>query len=315
MGKFARVFITLLLLAGGIGFFAWYSRHSQDNSPDSIAGYALAILGTLFLILAGVLYSLRRWRHKGRAIGQLNASLGWHVCFAIVGLELICLHSFGNFNPRTGTYALYGLIALAISGVIGRLLDRLLPRMIAGEVHKALTATGDDRVESISQKLQAIVQYNTASMQGFVPAPPMNAQNAQQPNPTRSTSLVSLSGGPLSNHFPFEYQNQPLHTPWDLAYISLEATPQELSRETGQYRFVPDKKSDLARPGALMPGAQEHISELREVERAMQRELFYRYMIRYWRRFHILLALVTLGLVIWHIVYAAELLIPVLVHR
>jgi hypothetical protein len=313
MGKFVRVFITLLLLAGGIAFFAWYSHNSQDNSPDSLGGYALAILGTLFLVLAGVLYSLRRRRHKSRVvghIGQLNASLGWHVCFAIVGLELLFLHSFGNFNPRTGTYALYGLIALAVSGVIGRLLDRLLPRMIAGEVHKALTATGDDRVESISQKLQAIVQYNTASIQGFAPSPPMNAQQ-----PKRSTSLVSLSGGPLSNHFPFEYQNQPLHTPWDLAYISLEATPQELSRETGQYRFVPDKKSELVRPGALMPGAQEHISELREVERAMQRELFYRYMIRYWRRFHILLALVTLGLVIWHLVFAAELLIPVLLHR
>jgi hypothetical protein len=312
MGKFVRAFVTLLLLAGGIAFFVWYSRHSQDNSPDSLAGYALAILGTLFLILAGVLYSLRRRRHNHRAVGKLNSSLGWHICFAIVGLELICLHSFGNFNPRSGTYALYGLIALVISGAIGRLLDRLLPRLIAGEVHKALTTTGDDRVESISQKLQAIVEYNTATVQGFAPAPPMNGQ---QPNPNRSTSLVSLSGGPLSNHFPFEYQNQPLHTPWDLAYISLEATPQELSRETGQYRFVPDKKSALARPGALMPGAQEHISELRQVERAMQRELFYRYMIRYWRRFHVLLALVTLGLVIWHIVYAAELLIPVLLHK
>ena len=45
-----------------------------------------------------------------------------------------------------------------------------------------------------------------------------------------------------------------------------------------------------------MPGAQEHISELQEVEQAMQRELFYRYVIRYWRKFHILLALLTLAL-------------------
>lgn len=306
MGRFMRIVITLLLLAGGIGFYAWYLRHSQDTSPDSVAGYALAILGTFFVILAAILYSRRRRMRKNRVVGQLHASLQWHMCFAIVGLEFLLLHSFGNFNPRSGTYALYGMIALAISGVIGRLLDRLLPRLIAHEAHKALTAQGEDRVEAISQKLQAIVMHNTANIQGFA---------STEQAPRRSTSLVSLSGGPLSNHFPFEYKNQPLHTPWDLAYISLEATPQEMSREAGQYRFVPDRKSELVRPGALMPGAQEQISELRKVEAAMQREQFYRYMIRYWRRFHVLLALLTIGLTIWHVIYAAQLLIPVFLHR
>ena len=111
------------------------------------------------------------------------------------------------------------------------------------------------------------------------------------------------------------HKDQALQTPWDLGYISLEATPQELSLEANHYRFVPDKKSELTRPGAFIPGAQEHISELHEVERAMQRELFYRYVIRYWRKFHILLALLTLALTIWHLVYAGQLLVPVLLHR
>jgi hypothetical protein len=311
MGRLLRTVITLLLMGGGVAFYIWYSRNAQDASPDSVAGYGFAILGTLFIILAAVLYSRRRRLHKTRVVGQLYASLQWHKCFAIVGFEFLFLHSFGNFNPRSGTYALYGMIALAISGVVGRLLDRLLPRMIAGEAHKALTAQGEDRVESISQKLQAIVMHNTANLQGFAPTSSTGVEQA----PRRATSLVSLSGGPLSNHFPFEYKNQPLHTPWDLAYISLEATPQELSREAGQYRFVPDRKSELERPGALMPGAQEHISELREVERAMQREQFYRYMIRYWRRFHVLLVFLTLGLILWHLIYAAQLLLPMLLHR
>ena len=63
-----------------------------------------------------------------------------------------------------------------------------------------------------------------------------------------------------------------------------------------------------------MPGAQEHIYELQEVERAMQREQFYRYVIRYWRKFHIALALLTLGLTIWHLIYAAQLLLPTIMH-
>ncbi len=305
-----RLLVTILILGAGIAFYAWYSRTSPDASPDSIAGYAFAILGSLFAILAGVLFARRRRLHKKR-VGQLHASLQWHMCFAVVALAFLFLHSFGNFNPRTGTYALYGMIALAVSGFVGKMLDRLVPHMIAQEANKALTMEGEDRIESISDKIEAIVEHNSATISGFSPA----GQVGQAGQPSRERSLVSLSGGPLSNHFPFEYQNQPLHTPWDLAYISLEATPQELSREAGQYRFIPDKKSELTRPGALLPGAQEHISELREVERAMQREQFYRYIIRYWRRVHVALVIVTLGLTIWHIVYAAELLIPVLLHR
>ena len=64
-----------------------------------------------------------------------------------------------------------------------------------------------------------------------------------------------------------------------------------------------------------MPGAQEQIAELRMVERAMQREQFYRYIIRYWRRLHVALALVTIGLTVWHIIYAFQLLLPTLLHK
>lgn len=303
-----RLFIALLLLSAGIAVATWYSRTSSDVSPDSIAGYGFAIVGTGFIILAGVLYTRRRHSHKARAVGQLNASLQWHMYFAVIGLVFLFLHAFGNFNPRTGTYALYGMIALAVSGVIGRLLDRFMPRMIAGEVQKALTVQGEDRIESISERLQAIVVHNNADILGF-------SANNPQGKADRPMSLISLPGTPLAQYPSVPFKDRSLHTPWDIAYISLEETPQELSREAGHYRFVPDKKSALARPGALMPGAQQHLDEMREVEQAMQREQFYRYIIRYWRAFHILLALVAVGLTLWHLVYAAQLLIPVLMHH
>lgn len=306
-GWFKRSLVIFLGVTVGVVFFVWYIQHSTDISPDSIAGYAYAIIGTLFLLLAAVSYSLKRRSRKKKTVGQLHASLNWHICFGVLGLVFLFLHSFGNFNPRTGTYALYGMIALALSGIIGRFLDRQVPRLITGEVHKALTVMGDDRIETISQKLQAIVVHNTQDLHSFAVVPGERSQDA-------STSMVSLSG-PVSGDFSFIHKDQALQTPWDLAYISLEATPQELSLEANHYRFIPDKKSALVDPGALMPGAQEHISELREVEQAMKRELFYRYVIRYWRKFHIFLALLTLALTIWHLVYAGQLLIPVLLHR
>ena len=302
-----RLLVIFPGVAVGIVFFVWYIQHSNDVSPDSIAGYTYAIIGTLFLLLAAILYSLKRRSHKKRTVGQLHKTLNWHICFGVLGLVFLFLHSFGNFNPRTGTYALYGMIALALSGVIGRFLDRLVPRLITGEVHKALNVMGEDRIETISQTLQAIVVHNTQDLHSFAVVP-------REKSPDASKSLVSLSG-PVSSDFSFIHKDQALQTPWDLAYISLEATPQELGLEANHYRFIPDKKSELVRPGALMPGAQEHISELQKVEQAMQRELFYRYVIRYWRKFHIVLALLTLALTLWHLLYAGQLLLPVLLHR
>ena len=105
-----------------------------------------------------------------------------------------------------------------------------------------------------------------------------------------------------------------LQTSWDLAYISLEETPQELSRDNAQYRFVPDRKSALAQPGALIPGAQEHILALEDVQQALKREEFLRYIIRYWRVFHISLAVLTIGLTLWHLEYATTLLLPLFFH-
>src|SRR5947207_9401767 len=226
-----RFLVIFLGVVVGVVFFVWYIQHSNDVSPDSIAGYTYAIVGTLFLLLAAVLYSLKRRSHKKRTVGQLHKTLNWHICFGVLGLVFLFLHSFGNFNPRTGTYALYGMIALALSGVIGRFLDRLVPRLITDEVHKALNIIGEDRIETISQKLQAIVVHNTQDLHGFAVVEREKSHNA-------STSLVSLSG-PISSDFSFIHKDQALQTPWDLAYISLEATPQQLSHEANHYRFIP----------------------------------------------------------------------------
>ena len=309
---FMRLFIILLGTGAGAAFYVWYTQQSNDAAPDSLAGYAYAITGTVFLLLAAILYALRRHSHSKRAAGQLNKSLNWHICFGVLGLVFLFLHSFGNFNPRSGTYALCGMIALTLSGVVGRFLDRLVPRLIAGEVHKALTAQGDDRIEIISQKLQAIVVHNTQKLRGFTPVPGASFYSERDEAGSGRDKSDPYLPGAISGNFSSEYGDQPLHTPWDLAYISLEATPQELSQEAGQYRFVPEKKSELTRPGALMPGAQEHISDLQEVERAMEREQFYRYIIRYWRKFHVMLALLTLALMLWHLIFAAQLLLPAL---
>jgi len=286
--------VTLVVIAISGAFYLWYSQSGNDTSPDSTAGLGYAVIGTIFFILAALLYSLRR-RSRKRAIGHLNVVLNWHVFFAVMGLVVLFMHSFGHFAAISGTYALFGVVILTISGFIGRILDHFLPRLIAGEVDKVLTLQGEDRIEVVPQELQAIVVYNTQEMPGFRVEDPLRA------------------GVPTGSP-PSATNGQSLGTPWDLAYISLEATQQELDRAAPRHRFIPDKKSALTRPGALMPGAEEQISELQDMHHAMQREQFYRYLIRYWRVLHITLAFITTGLITWHIIFALNLMLPKILH-
>ena len=219
-----------------------------------------------------------------------------------MGLVVLFMHSFGHFEAISGTYALFGMVILTISGLVGRTLDHFLPRLIAGEVDKVLTLQGEDRIEVVSQNLQAIVVYNTQEMRGFRVEDPLQAG-------VPTASPVPTPGSP-----PSATNSQSLGTPWDLAYISLEATQQELDRAAPRHRFIPDKKSALTRPGAMMPGAEEQISELQDMHHAMQREQFYRYLIRYWRVLHITLAFITTGLITWHIIFALNLILPRVFH-
>ena len=304
---------ALLVIGVSIAFYVIYSGLSPDTSPDSVAGYSYAVAGTGFMLLAALRFSQYR-RSRLRSVGKLHAFLNWHVAFGMMALVLLFLHSFGNFNPRTGTYALYGMIALAISGFIGRGLDRIVPRLITEEARKALTAQGDDRIENISQRLRSIVSHNTQEeIRGF------QADSAGRSMP----GIPGLTGTPFANSGSRNAAGTVkaggkggpvLQTSWDLAYISLEETPQELGRDSAQYRFVPDRKSALARPGALIPGAQEHMIALADVQKALKREEFFRYIIRYWRVFHISLAILTIALTLWHLEFAATLLLPVFFH-
>ncbi len=240
---------TVLIVGTGGFFYTWYYQFSNDIAPDSVAGYVYGIAGTSCILLATVLYTIHR-RSRKRLMGKLNAALNWHIFFAIMGIAFIFMHSFGNFNAKTGTYALYSLIALIISGFVGRALDRIMPWLIAREVDKILTAEGEDRVESISRNLQfqAETWYH-------------------HPRPTPDPPKVDRKGQSGITAMDFKLQ------------------------------------------------ARQLMVEIRKVEQALQREQFYRYVIHYWRILHVGLALLTIGLITWHLVYVGQLLMNAFMHH
>ena len=139
-----------------------YGQTSPDVSPDSPIGLLFAVAGTLSLLFAATYYSIRRRvDRRPRNNGTLNALLQWHVAIGCLALVLCVLHAFGNYNLRTGTYALYALLALILSGIVGRILDHILPRMIAIEVERLLTAEGNSRLDEVTKQLEMLVAGET----------------------------------------------------------------------------------------------------------------------------------------------------------
>jgi hypothetical protein len=275
-------------VAAGVGLVYLYTvyLHTQDVSPDSVYGYGFAIAGTVLLVLVGAGYALRK-RLGRRWPGRLHTFLAWHMAGGLLGLLLILLHSAGNFNPRSGTYALYGLIGVVISGIIGRVLDRISPRLAARAALQALTAAGEERLDDLEDELAAIVDDARVR------------REALQEQGVRGA-------------------------PWDLAYYDLDPEVDDIPGllrqgvrgESGSILNLKQLSGPLAVQRPKQPSVPRQSTgalarQAAAIQLVMGREQFYLQLVRVWRRVHILVSLVALGLLLWHLEYAATLLIGV----
>jgi hypothetical protein len=178
----------LMALVTGIALAFLYSRYLQGNdaAPDSVSGLGFAVAGTLLLLLVGAGYTLRkRWggsraararvRKTGfrrrlfpqgaRWPGLLHTFLAWHAAGGFLGLLLIWMHTAGNFGQPSGTYAFFGLLGIVASGLTGRLLDYVCPRLAALAALQALNARGEDRLEALTHRFERVQPRRAQAMQ------------------------------------------------------------------------------------------------------------------------------------------------------
>ena len=153
----ASAAVVLWLLWAGAGFFLT-PYQDRPQHPDYLPlrpagswGHGVGIIGSLMMILL-LGYSLRkRWRSLQRA-GSLKRWLGVHIYFGIFGPLLVILHS--TFKVQ-GLVALsfWSMIAVALSGVLGRYLYLQIPRNLQGDALdlKALESEDADLAVALSR--------------------------------------------------------------------------------------------------------------------------------------------------------------------
>ncbi len=134
------------------------------------------------LVLAVAAYTLRR-RFVRSLPGKVQNWLWLHVWFGIISVVIACMHE--NLQNIThdlewtrdrfteyyfGTSALFALILLVISGIVGRLLDMWQARVIATEADTngvGINRSVQDRLFELSLKVERLSAGKSPSFQQF----------------------------------------------------------------------------------------------------------------------------------------------------
>ncbi len=134
------------------------------------------------LVMVVAAYTLRR-RFARHLPGKVQNWLWLHVWFGVISVVIACMHE--NFQNIThdlewtrdrfteyyfGTSALFALILLVVSGVVGRLLDMWQARVIATEADTngvGINRSVQDRIFELALKVERLSAGKSPSFQQF----------------------------------------------------------------------------------------------------------------------------------------------------
>ena len=114
---FSAAFLWCIALALAAG--AWLAGRLQLYSPGSTLGYNLGLAGSLMMALL-LAYPLRKRVRWLRSLGDLRHWFRLHMFFGIAGPVLVMYHSTLQAGSLNAAVALYSMILVAGSGIVGR---------------------------------------------------------------------------------------------------------------------------------------------------------------------------------------------------
>lgn len=160
--RVALAALTLMVL-----FLAWLVAVGEIYTPGSDLGYNLGLAGGI-LMLSLLAYPLRK---RMRWLGRLGRMEGWfhyHMVAGVGGPMLVLFHSTFRTGSMNGAVALYAMILVAFSGVVGRFLYRHVHRGLSGR-HLTLTEA-QAQLQSSTESLAAVFAFRPdlqARLQAF----------------------------------------------------------------------------------------------------------------------------------------------------
>ena len=122
---------ALVVLVLGVVALAWLVIVAKPYQAGSTLGYNLGLAGGL-MMLSLLLYPLRKRFRPLERLGRMESWFRYHMVLGIGGPVLVLFHSTFRTGSMNATIALYSMLLVALSGVVGRFLYRHLHRGLYG---------------------------------------------------------------------------------------------------------------------------------------------------------------------------------------
>ncbi len=129
--------ITIFIGLYGYGYYQipvqerFYHPHYDWFKPSGIFGHGLGIIGTLMILFGVMIYIARKKYGFMEKYLRLKYLLEFHIFLCSLGPVLILFHTSFKFGGIV-SIAFWSMIAVVLSGIIGRFIYIQIPRTIEG---------------------------------------------------------------------------------------------------------------------------------------------------------------------------------------
>ena len=139
IGTFILIGLSVLayLIATGYEYYnlpveeRFYHEDYHSLKPSGMVGHGLGIVGTLMIIGGVSMYMMRKRMKSLRKVGVLKYWLEFHIFLCSVGPLLVLFHTSFKFGGIV-SISFWSMVAVVLSGVIGRFIYIQIPRTIQG---------------------------------------------------------------------------------------------------------------------------------------------------------------------------------------
>lgn len=167
-------FISLLtgIWVTGLLIYGWINRDSKVLNPESGWGYALGIIGGSMMLLL-LFYPFRKRVKFLRNTGSVGFWFRFHMLLGLLGPVAILYHSRFTWGALNSAVALFAMLIVAGSGLIGRFFYSRVHRGYSGrklEVRALLTEMQEleasmDRLGQVGMTIKThLVPYEMAAV-------------------------------------------------------------------------------------------------------------------------------------------------------
>ncbi|RMI00125.1 MAG: hypothetical protein D6681_11445 [Calditrichaeota bacterium] len=144
-----------------------YHPQYEDLHPGGFRGQGFGVIGAAMMCFM-LLYTLRKRSRRMRNWGKLKHWLDIHIYFGIMGPLFIILHASFKVHGLVAV-GFWSMIAVALSGVVGRFLYRQIPRTDDGrQLQLRQLMAADERYSRQLQETLVLTPVELAWLDDFI---------------------------------------------------------------------------------------------------------------------------------------------------